>query len=305
MAAWAQTWPAKQPLRIVVPYSPGGATDAVARLVGQRLGDILGQSVIVDNRPGGNSNIGMQHVARAEPDGYTLGLVANSLATNNALFAGLPFDGRKDFAPIVLIASAPQLVAVAADSPIASLTALLGKAKAAPGELTYGSPGSGSSAHLAGEALRQLAGIDVRHIPYKGAAPALTDMIGGRISYMPMNTAEAMGHIRGKRVRVLAIAAAQRFPQLPDVPTSAEAGLPGYVESVWFGFAYPAGTPVEIVDRMNAAVNQALKDPVTKQRLTDLGAVPAGGSADEFTRFIASERARIERLVSVANIKAE
>lgn len=223
--AAAGTWPA-HPVTIVVPYAPGGATDAVARLVGQRMAERLGQPFIVENKPGGSSNIGMQAVARAAADGYTLLLVANSIATNNSLFADLPFDGQRDFAPVGMIASAPLVVAVPAASPFKTLGELLARARARPGELTYASPGIGSSAHLAGESLKQVAGIEVLHVPYKGAAPALSDMLGGRISFMPLNTVESMSHIKGGKLRALAIARASRMDLLPDVPTAAEAGCP-------------------------------------------------------------------------------
>ena len=302
--AWGQRWPSKM-ITIVVPYAPGGATDAVARLMGQRLQEKLGQPVVVENKAGGNSNIGMGYVAKAAPDGYTVLLVANSLVTNNTLFPNLPFDGLRDFQPLGRIASAPLLVAVPAESPARTLKDLLEQAKAAPGQLTYASPGNGSSAHLAGEALRQLAGIDVLHVPYKGAAPAFTDLIGGRISFMPINTVEAMGHLRGKRVRALAIAAPQRIPQLPDVPTAAEAGLPGYVESVWYGFAAPSGTPKDVVQRLNTTMNQVLEEPGIQQKLLDLGATPATGTLAQFTDFLRSERTRAERVVRAANIRVD
>lgn len=300
----AQEWPSRT-ITIVVPYAAGGATDAVARLLGQRLQERLKQTVIVDNKPGGSSNIGMGYVAKAEPDGYTWLLVANSLVTNNSLFANLPFDGLKDFAPLGRVASAPLLIAVPADSPFRTLKELIDQARAAPGQLTYASPGNGSSAHLAGESFKQQARIDALHVPYKGAAPAMTDLIGGRISFMPINTVEAMGHLRGKRVRALAIAATQRIAQLPDVPTAAEAGLPAYLESVWYGLAAPAGVPPELVQRINAAMQAVIAEPAVMQKLVDLGATPAPGGTAQFAAFLSQERERTARVVRLANIRAD
>ncbi|MBN9473658.1 MAG: LacI family transcriptional regulator [Bordetella sp. SCN 67-23] len=302
--AAAGSWPT-HPVTIVVPYAPGGATDAVARLVGQRMAEKLGQPFIVENKPGGSSNIGMQAVARAAADGYTLLLVANSIATNNSLFADLPFDGQRDFAPVGMIASAPLVVAVPAASPFKTLGDLLARARAKPGELTYASPGIGSSAHLAGESLKQAAGIEVLHVPYKGAAPALSDMLGGRISFMPLNTVESMSHIKGGKLRALAIARASRMDLLPDVPTAAEAGVPGYEESVWYGLAAPASTPPAVLDRLNAVLREVVDEAAVKQRLVDLGATPSPGTRQQFADFIARERARVAKVVKTANIQAE
>lgn len=304
VAVAAGGWP-DHPVAIVVPYAPGGATDAVARLVGQRMADRLGQPFIVENKPGGSSNIGMQAVARAPADGYTLLLVANSIATNNSLFANLPFDGQRDFAPVGMIASAPLIVAVPAASPFKTLSELLARARSKPGDLTYASPGIGSSAHLAGESLKQAAGIEVLHVPYKGAAPALTDLMGGRISFMPLNTVESMGHLKSGKLRALAIARASRMDLLPDVPTAAEAGLPGYEESVWYGLAAPAATAPAVLDRLNAVLRAVVAEPDIRRRLVDLGATPSPGTRQQFADFIASERARVAKVVQTANIRAE
>ncbi len=300
----AQTWPARQ-ITIVVPYAAGGATDAVARLMGQRMQELLGQTVIVENRPGGSSNIGMGHVAKAVPDGHTWLLVANSLATNNSLFPNLPFDGLRDFTLLGRIASAPLLIAVPAESPAKTLRDLIDQARAKPDSLSYATPGNGSSAHLAGESFKQRAAIEALHVPYKGAAPAMTDLIGGRISFMPINTVESMRHLQSGRVRALAIATTQRIAQLPEVPTAAEAGLPGYVESVWYGFAAPAGVPADIVQRINSLMQQTIAEPAIRQKLLDLGATPTPGSAAEFTEFLREERTRAERVVRQANIRVD
>ena len=226
-AAQAQPYP-NRPIKIVVPYAAGGAVDIVARTIGQPLSDALKQPVIVDNRPGASANIGMELVAKAAPDGYTLLMASNGIATNMALFPQLAFDGRRDFAPIAKIGYAPLVIVVPAASPAKSLKDLIAMAKAEPGKLTYASAGNGSSGHLAGELLKSAAKIDVLHVPYKGGAPAITDLLGERISFMPINPVEVIAHIRAGKLRALAVASDKRFPLLPDVPTVAEAGLAGF-----------------------------------------------------------------------------
>lgn len=300
--ASTEAWPTHA-LRIVVPYAPGGATDAIARLIGQQMGEYLQQPVIVENKAGASSNIGMAYVADAPPDGYTLLLVANSLVTNNSLFASLPFDGLRDFTPIGEIASAPLVVTVPVDSKIDSFGELIETARKNPGSLTYASAGNGSSSHLAGESLKQAANIDVLHVPYKGAAPAIADLLGGRISFMTMNTVEIAPYVAGKRVKMLAVAAPKRLSQAPDLPTVTEAGLPNYNESVWFGLAAPAGTPPDIVARLHSVLQKAITEPTMTKRLTDMGANPTPGSAQEFADFLQKERARIATVVSTAHIK--
>lgn len=297
----AAGWPEK-PINLVVPYSPGGATDAVARLVGQRLSERLGQPVIVENKPGAGSNIGMGYVANSRPDGYTILLCANSLVTNNSLFDSLPFDGLRDFAPIGQIASAPLVVTVPIDSKIESFGQLLAAARANPGKLTYASAGNGSSSHLAGESLKQIAGIDVMHVPYKGAAPAIADVIGGRISFMTMNTIEITPYVQGHRVKMLAVAALDRIEQYPDLPTVKESGLPVYMESVWFGLAAPAHTPPDVIKILNKALQAIIEDPEMKQRFVSMGAVPAPGTTAQFSTFLHSEQTRIKKVVAGANI---
>lgn len=302
MSASAAAWPDKS-ITIVVPYSAGGATDAVARVIGQKMSERLHQPVIVENKPGASSNIGMGYVAKASADGYTILLCANSLVTNNSLFNSLPFKGLDDFAPIGQIASAPLVVTVAAESRIDSFKQLLADARAKPGKLTYASAGNGSSSHLAGEALKQAADIDVLHIPYKGAAPAIADLIGGRISFMTMNTIEITPYVEGQRVKMLAVAAPDRIKQHPSLPTVAESGVPNFIESVWFGLAAPAGTPQDIIQRLNQTLQDVINEPEMRQRLVSMGATPTPGSADQFASFLRNEQARISRVVASANIK--
>jgi len=302
--AAAQAYPSK-PLRIVVPFAPGGAVDAIARIVGQRLSEQMGQPVLVDNRPGASANLGADMVAKAAPDGYTLLMGANGLATNGALFAKLSFDTLKDFAPVARIGYAAVVLVVPADSPFKSLKDLIAAAKKDPGKLSYASAGNGSSNHLAGEMLKHAARIDVLHVPYKGGAPALTDLMGGRISYMLLNTIEVLPHLRSQRLRALAIGAPQRSALLSEVPTMAEAGLPGFEASVWWGLVAPARTPKEIVAKLNAETKQALANPATRTTLTEMGVVPTPGSAAEFGAFLKLEVARWSKVIKAAGIQAD
>ncbi|HVN34152.1 MAG TPA: tripartite tricarboxylate transporter substrate binding protein [Casimicrobiaceae bacterium] len=303
-SADAQSYPG-HPIKIVVPYAAGGAVDIVARTIGQPLSEALKQPVIVDNRPGASANIGMEAVAKAAPDGYTLLMASNGIATNMALFPNLPFDGRRDFAPVAKIGYAPLVIVVPASSPAKSLKDLIAMAKAEPGKLTYASAGNGSSGHLAGELLKASAKIDVLHVPYKGGAPAITDLLGERISFMPINPVEVIAHIRAGRLRALAVASDKRFPLLPDVPTVAEAGLPGYEASVWWGLAAPAKTPPEIVGMLNAETNKALANPAIASRLSELGVVVTPGTAEQFGAFVNAQTDLWSGVIKSARIQPD
>lgn len=300
----AQTWPTK-PIHIVVAYAPGGAVDTIARLTGQKLSERLGQPVIVDNKPGAGANIGMDAVAKAAPDGYTLLMTANALATNGSLFARLPFDPQKDFVAVGQIGHAPLVVVVPATSTAHSFKELLAQARAEPGKLTYASAGNGSSGHLAGEALKQAAHIDVLHVPYKGGAPALTDLLGERISFMPINLVEVISHINGHRLRALAVASPTRLGLLPDVPTVAESGLANFDVSVWWGLVAPAATSPTIVGRLNAELQKVLAEPALQAKLAELGVVVSAGSSAQFGEFIRAETTRWSRVVRAANIQPD
>ncbi len=300
----AQTWPAK-PIRIVVPYAPGGAVDTIARVTGQRLSERLGQPVLIDNKPGAGANIGMDAVAKAAPDGYTLLMAANALATNGSLFAKLPFDPQKDLAPVGQIGHAPLVVVVPATSTAKTFKDLLTQARAEPGKLTYATAGNGSSGHLAGEALKQAAHIDVLHVPYNGGAPALTDLLGERISFMPINPVEVISHINAHKLRALAVASPKRLGLLPDVPTIAESGLPDFEVSVWWGLMAPAATPAGTVARLNAELQKVLAEPALQSRLAELGVVVSGGSSAQFGEFLRAETTRWGRVVKAANIKPD
>src|SRR6266566_6183721 len=304
LAANAQTYPSK-PIRIIVPYAAGGAVDIIARIIGQPLSEQLKQPVIVDNRPGASANIGMELAAKAAPDGYVLLMASNGIATNMALFPKLTFDGRRDFAPIAKIGYAPLVIVVPVSSPVKSLKDLIAMAKAEPGKLTYASAGNGSSSHLAGELLKSSAKIDVLHVPYKGGAPAITDLLGERISFMPINPVEVIAHIRGGRLRALAVASDKRFPLLPDLPTVAEAGVPGYEASVWWGLVAPAKTSADIVRQLNAETNKALANPASANRLAELGVVVTPGTPDQFTAFIKSQTELWSIVVKSAGIKPD
>lgn len=303
-SALAQSWPVK-PIHIVVPYAAGGAVDTIARLTGQRLAERLGQPVIVDNKPGAGANIGMDAVAKAAPDGYTLLMAANALATNGYLFASLPFNPQHDFAPVGQIGHAPLVVVVPASSSAKTFKDLMAQAKAEPGKLSYASAGNGSSGHLAGEALKQAAHIDVLHVPYKGGTPALTDLLGERISFMPINPVEVISHIKAHKLRALAVASLKRVALLPDVPTLAESGLADFEVAVWWGLVAPAGTPQSTVSRLNAELQKVLAEPALQTRLAELGVVITAGSAAQFSDFIHAENSRWSRVIKAANIKPD
>ena len=302
--ASAEAYPNKA-VKIVVPFAPGGAVDTIARVVGQKMSEQMGQPVIVENHPGASANIGAEIVAKAAPDGYTILLGANGLASNMTLFPKLTFDALRDFAPIGRVGYAPVVLVTPVDSPARSLKDLLAMAKQQPGKLTYASAGNGSSNHLAGEMLKSAAGIDVLHIPYKGGAPALTDLLGGRISYMLLNPVEVLPHVKSGKLRALAVSNDKRLAILPDVPTMAEAGLPGFEASVWWGLAAPAKTPREIVVRLNAELNKALADPAVSAKLMDLGVVLSPGTPEQFGAFLKAEVERWAKVIRSSNIQAD
>ena len=302
-ASRADSYPDK-PIHMVVPFAAGGGVDVVARIVGQALSDRLKQPVIVENKPGANSNIGMGFVAKAAPDGYTLLMASNGIATNNALFPNLSFDGRKDFAPAGRVGYAPLVFVVPENSPDKTLAALIADGKAHPGKLTYGSAGNGTSGHLAGELFKSAAGIDALHVAYKGGSPAVTDLLGQRLSFMPINPIEVLSHIKAGRLRPLAVASDKRVAYLPDVPTATEAGLKGFEATVWWGVVAPAGTPAAVISRLNAAINDALHDPAVAKKLGDVGVVITPQTPEQFGQFIGRETELWSRVIKSAGIKA-
>ena len=308
LTARAQTgapWPSR-PVRLIVPFPPGGLVDVLARSVSQRLTADLGQPFVVENRTGAGGNIGADVVAKSPPDGYTL--MASSLgplAVNQFIYPAMPYDTHTAFAPVVLLATTPKVLAVANGRPWRDVAALVADAKRRPGQITAGSAGAGSSLHLALELFKRAAGVDIQHIPYRGAAPAVTDLVSGQIDMLIDNVPNILGQIRGGQVRPLATPSERRLPQLADVPTMAEAGVPGFVFGTAFGLAGPAGLSPEIVARVAAAVTSALRDPTIGGRLTEQGAIVGGGTAEAFAAMIEHERATLEPVIRSAGIRAD
>jgi tripartite-type tricarboxylate transporter receptor subunit TctC len=302
--ASAQAYPNK-PIHLVIPFSAGGAVDTVGRTLGEKLALQMGQPVIVDNKPGASANIGAEAVAKAAPDGYTLLVGANGLATNMSLFKTLPFNTLKDFAPISLLGNAPLVLVVPANSPYKSLGDLLAAGRADKSALTYGSAGNGSSGHLAGALLESVGKFQALHVPYKGGAPALVDLIAGRISFMLLNPLEVTAHVQSGRLRALAVSSPQRIPLMPTVPSMAEAGLPGFEAGVWWALLAPAGTPPAIVAKLNAETQKALADPGVRERLNALGAVVTPSTPPQLAAFLQTEVAKWARVIKAANIEIE
>lgn len=303
-AALAQTYPAK-PIRIVVPFAAGGAVDVVARAVGQRMSEQMASPVIIENKPGASANLGAELVAKAQPDGYTVLMGANGLATNMTLFHNLAFDTLKDFAPIARIGYAPLVLVVEASSPAKSLKDLIAMAKAQPGSLNYGSAGNGQSGHLASELFKLTTRIDVVHVPYKGGSPALTDLMGGRLSFMIINPIEVVSNIKSGRLRALAVASPKRISMLPDIPTFTEAGVPGYDASVWWGLVAPVKTPKDIVAKLSSEALKALEDEGVKEKLSNLGAVIDPAGPEQFGKFLKEEIDKWAGVIKSSGIHAD
>jgi tripartite-type tricarboxylate transporter receptor subunit TctC len=300
----AQAFPNKS-VRLIVPFVAGGATDIVARLVAQKLSAAWGQPVVVENRGGAGGNIGADAVAKSPADGYTILVTSGSIVTVNPhMYAKMPFDAKKDLAPITNLASGPQVLVVHPAVPAKNVKELVALAKSKPGQLNFGSAGIGSQVHMAAEAFVYAAGIEAQHIPYKGEAVAFTDLAGGQVQFMVGNIAGATGHIQSGRIRALGVTSAKRSPQLPDVPTVAEAGLPGFENTGWFGFMAPAGTPKPIIDKIHADTVKVLADQEVKDRLTQLGMAPVGNSPADFTKEIAVEYERWGKVVTARKITA-
>jgi len=300
--AHAQSFPSK-PVKVVVPFAPGGAVDTVARVVGQRISEQVGQPVVIENKPGGHANIGADFVAKSAPDGYTLLLGANGLAANMTLHKDIPFDTLRDFAPVAGVGYAPLVFVVPATSPAKTLQEFIALARAKPGAMTYGTAAAGGSGHLATELLKTEAKFDALHVPYKGGAPALTDLMGDRINFMLINPIEAAPHVKAGRLRALAVSSSKRIPMLPDVPTFKEAGVPGFEASVWWGFVAPAKTPKENVARLEAETLKALENPAVREKLESLGAVVEPQDAATFGRFLKSEIDKWARVIKAAKIE--
>lgn len=304
MLVFAQTFPTK-PIKVVVGYAAGGAVDIVARTVGQSMARSLGQAVIVENKPGAGTNIAVRSVIDAPADGYTLLLAANALAANMALYQPAPFDAERDLVPVSLVGRVPVVIATNAQSGPANLAKLIEIAKAKPGFVNFATPGNGSTPHLAVELFTRAAGIKLSHVPYKGGAPAITDVLGGQLPLVAVNALEVLPHVKSGKLRVLAVMSPARSAMLPDVPTIAESGFPGFEASVWYGFVAPAATPKHVVTRMHAEVQKALQTAEVRERMSSVGGEVILGSAEQFGALIHSERARYEKLVREAQIKPD
>ncbi|MCE2946353.1 MAG: tripartite tricarboxylate transporter substrate binding protein [bacterium] len=304
LPALAQAWPTK-PLRLVAASSPGSGVDLVARVIAQKLGEQLGQQAVVDNRAGAGGNLGAEVAARSAPDGYTLFMGTPAHAINAALYRKLGYDLVRDFTPVTLATTGHYVLVVNPSVPAKSVREFVALAKARPGRLTYASAGNGNATHLAAELLRSMAGIDMLHVPYKGSGPALSDVIAGHADLMFANLTAAMPHIRSGRIRALGVTGGARADSARDLPTLAEAGVPGYAVSAWYGVLAPAGTPSEVVARLNAEIARALRAPDTRARLAGDGADPAPGTPVEFARLIQSEIATWTKVIAQAGLKPE
>ncbi|MEX8193901.1 Bug family tripartite tricarboxylate transporter substrate binding protein [Comamonas guangdongensis] len=287
-----------KPISIVVPFSAGGTTDILARIMSQGLTAELGQPIVVDNKPGAGGNIGAALAAKAPADGYTLFMgTVGTHAINQALYKKLPYDPVQDFVPLTRVATVPNLLVSHPNQPFKSVKELIAYAKANPGKVAYGSPGAGASPHVSGELFRSMTGTDLMHVPYKGSAPAMTDLLGNQIAIMFDNLPSAIQHVRSGKLRPIAITTAKRSPELPDVPTIAEAGVPGYEATSWFGLWVPAKTPVDVQTKLYAAIVKVLKDPVVAKKITDQGGNVAIDSQEDFARFIAAESRKWGKVV--------
>jgi tripartite-type tricarboxylate transporter receptor subunit TctC len=292
-------------IRIVVPYPPGGFNDTLGRIVAQKLGEAWGQSTVVENRPGGGTLIGTESVAKAPPDGHTLLVVAFPFAVNPSLYAKLPYDTVKDFAPLLLAGQTPNLLVVNPEVPIHSVKELIAAAKARPGSLSYGSTGSGSSNHLSMELFRTMTGVELVHVPYKGSAPMVTDLLGGHVQVAFDNTPNVLPQVKAGKLRALAITSATRSAMVPDVPTVSEAGVPGYEVGVWFGIVAPAGTPPAVLGKLNAELNRMLAMPDVKQKFADQGVEPVGGPPERFAEHLKAQIEKWTKVVKESGAKVE
>ena len=304
-AAWAQAYPSK-PLTMVVPFSAGGTTDILARIVGKAMEAELGQPIVIDNKAGAGGNIGAQAAARAKADGYTLFMgTVGTHAINEALYAKLPYSPLGDFAPLSRVAMVPNLLVAHPTRPYKTVKELVEHARANPGKVNFGSSGNGSSIHLSGELFKSLAKVDMVHVPYKGSAPAVADLLGGQIDIMFDNMPSAMPHVKAGKLRPIAVTTAKRYPELPDVPTIAEAGVPGYEATSWFGLFTSRQAPPEVVARLNAALVKVLAKPEVIKQMAEQGAVAHPEKPAQFEAFIKAEAAKWGPVVKASGAKVD
>ena len=303
-AGAAEAYPSR-PIKILVGYSAGGAVDAIARSVGQRLSVILGQPVVVENKPGAGTNIAVKALIASPPDGYTLLLAANALAVNPSLFEPAPYDLERDLTPVASVGRVPVVFSVREGSAIKTLPELVAAAKAKPGGVTVATPGNGSTPHLAMELFQHTAGMSLRHVPYKGGAQALTDVLGGHVDVVAVNALEVLPLAKSGKLKVLAVMSGERAAVLPGVPTVAESGYPGFESSVWYGFVAPAGLPQPLQAKLHDAVQKALASPEVRDQLAAAGGVTLPGPAAQFDKLLKTDAARYGKLIREANIKPD
>jgi tripartite-type tricarboxylate transporter receptor subunit TctC len=301
--AAAADYPA-HPVKIIVSYPPGGSTDLLARLMSAWLQDKLKQPFVVENKPGGGNNIGVEYVVKSAPDGYTMFLVNPANGINATLYKNLPFNFIRDIAPVAGIIRSPNVMEVPASFPAKTVAEFIAYCKANPGKINMASSGSGTSVHLSGELFKFMTGCNMLHVPYKGAGPAIADLIPGQVHVLFDNLPSSIGHIRGGKLRALAVTSAARSPELPDVPTVAET-VPGYEATAWFGLGMPKGSPREAIEKINAEVNHALSDPGMLKRFGELGGTPITGTPEDFGKVIAAETTKWEKVVISSGAKAE
>ena len=298
-----QDYPNK-PVKWIVPYPPAGTTDVLARMVAQWLTEKMGQPFVVENRPGAGNNLGTEAVIKSPPDGYTMLLVNPANGINATLYKNLNFNFIRDIAPVAGLVRAPNVMEVTNSLPVKTVKEFIDYCKANPGKINMASSGSGTSVHLSGELFKFMTGCDMVHVPYKGAGPALVDLIGGQVHVLFDNLPSSIGHIRGGRLRALGVTSEGREPSLPGVPTVGET-VPGYEATAWFGIGMPKGTPREIINKVNAEVNRALADPKMRERLAELGGKPIAGTPEDFGRVIAAETAKWEKVVTASGAKPD
>ncbi len=302
--ASAQGWPSR-PVHVVVPYPAGGPNDIIVRMVGKRLGETLGEPIVVENRPGAGGNIGTDSVAKSAPDGYTLVSVGPGALIINPLLGKVPYDTMRDFAPVTIMAVAPNALVAHPSFPAKSVKDLVALAKQKPGAINYASGGTGSTPHLSAALFAVMAGVQLTHVPYKGTGPATADLVGGQVQIAFLGIPTVLPHIRSGKLRALAVTGARRSPELPDVPTVAEAGVPGYELSPWYGLLAPAGTPSAVVARLAAEATKIVREPAMREQLVAQGAEPAGGTPEEFARTLRSDAALWKKVVKDAGIRAD